>query len=407
MSENKNFFRASAEDFKKIPGSPVAYWLTNGLFSAMSGAGMGELVEGRMGLTTGNNDVYLRLWPEVGFSGIGFNFDRKSAQESGLKWFPYNKAGKFRRWYGNLDYVVDWKDDGHVMQTTMHPDGKRIWAHNFNLEYNFLPHFSWSDITSGMLSFRWYPKGCLFDASANAAFSKYSYQYLLGLTNASFVKELSVVLNPTIHFKIGDFYKLPFIETHKDHVENNVSTLLHVAKNDWDAYETSWDFTVNPLVAAWGGALRSSADSVSFVSAPTGDGRSGQQSVVRDQEGVGRDGELLTAHCPLSTIYAAVREKWAKDCEEMRRLETENNRIFIEAYGLQDELTPEVPWHEITLTCNPWYRYGVKVDSGQCAVGSAASDHCTLPTDNLLEERLKGDTVKELISYAVGCMMGR
>ena len=116
MSENKNFFRASAEDFKKIPGSPVAYWLTNGLFSAMSGAVMGELVEGRMGLTTGNNDVYLRLWPEVGFSGIGFNFDRKSAQESGLKWFPYNKGGDFRKWYSNQLLLLNWYNDGEEIK---------------------------------------------------------------------------------------------------------------------------------------------------------------------------------------------------------------------------------------------------------------------------------------------------
>ena len=401
MSEKKNFFRASAEDFKKIPGLPVAYWLTNGLFAAMGGENLGGLVEGRMGLTTGNNDVYLRLWFEIGFSGIGFGHDRQSAKESGLKWFPYNKAGEFRRWYGNLDYVVDWKDDGKVMQTTLHPDGKRIWAHNFNLEYNFLPHFSWSDITSGMLSFRWYPKGYLFDASANAAFSNYSYNYLLGLTNASFVKEVSVVLNPTIHFKIGDFYKLPFVETHKETVEQNVSGLLCIAKHDWDSYETSWDFERNPLVAMW----QNPVNSVNPVE------KSDQLSVASGQE---EKTTIATAHCTLptdhsslptansslATLYAQLRRKWAESCEEMRRLETGNNRIFIEAYGLQDELKPDVPWNEITLTCNPWYRYGVR--SEECGVRSEE-----LPRDTALEERLKGDTVKELVSYAVGCMMGR
>ena len=205
---------------------------------------------------------------------------------------------------------------------------------------------------------------------------------LLGFLNTTYVEKLSHILNPTIHFKLNDFARLPYIVQRDTPVVQNTADCCALAKEDWDAYETSWDFTVNPLVAERG------------VSG---------QSVVGSEQ----NGGLITDHCPLSTLYSRLREKWAKDCEEMRRLETENNRIFIEAYGLQDELTPDVPWHEITLTCNPWYRYGVKVDSGQCAVGSAASDHCTLPTDNLLEERLKGDTVKELISYAVGCMMGR
>ena len=109
----------------------------------------------------------------------------------------------------------------------------------------------------------------------------------------------------------------------------------------------------------------------------------------------------------LSALYAAVREKWAKDCEEMRRLEMENNRIFIEAYGLQDELTPEVPWQEITLTCNPFYRYGVKEVEKVSGGGDGAAGVCALPRVAELEERLKSDTVKELISYGVGCMMGR
>ena len=144
--------------------------------------------------------------------------------------------------------------------------------------------------------------------------------------------------------------------------EVDVTRLVNIAKKDWDAFEGSWDFTVNPLVAA------------------------------RNVSGASDESEFQ-----LSALYLAVREKWVKNCEEMRRLETENNRIFIEAYGLQDELTPEVPWHEITLTCNPWYRY-----SAECGVQSAE-----LPRDGKLEERLRGDTVKELISYAVGCMMGR
>ena len=147
---------------------------------------------------------------------------------------------------------------------------------------------------------------------------------------------------------------------------------VEISRKDYDEYEASWDFSVNPLVAA------------------------------RNVSGASAKSEFQ-----LSALYAAVREKWAKDCEEMRRLEMENNRIFIEAYGLQDELTPEVPWQEITLTCNPFYRYGVKDVEKVSGCGGGAAGVCALPRVAELEERLKGDTVKELISYGVGCMMGR
>lgn len=172
------------------------------------------------------------------------------------------------------------------------------------------------------------------------------------------------VINPTMHFQVGNVAQIPLENTPDLQEQTKIvfDRVLSVSRTDWDAYETSWDFKSNPLAAA------------------------------RNVSGASDESEFQ-----LSALYAAVREKWAKDCEGMRRLETENNRIFIEAYGLQDELTPDVPWQEITLTCNPWYRY-----RAECGVQSAE-----LPRDGKLEERLKGDTVKELISYAVGCMMGR
>ena len=192
------------------------------------------------------------------------------------------------------------------------------------------------------------------------------------------------MISPTINFNESHIGAVPITTNASLGVEKTARNCISFSRADWDSYETSWDFSVNPLIAAWNLEREKAGESSGEVAS-------------RD---LPRDGTL-------QGIYKKVRAGWAANCEEMRRLETENNRIFIEAYGLQDELTPEVPWEEITLTCNPWYRYGVKVDSGQCAVGSAPSDHYTLPTDHLLEERLKGDTVKELISYAVGCMMGR
>ena len=179
---------------------------------------------------------------------------------------------------------------------------------------------------------------------------------------------------PTINCSNGVVGNFPVLDIGRTTIERNVAECIKYSHCDWDRYEGSWDFTVNPLIAAWNSKRE----------------KAGDLSVEATSHDLPSDGTL-------QGIYENVRAGWAANCEEMRRLETENNRIFIEAYGLQDELTPEVPWHEITLTCNPWYRYGVRsADDGEGAVATQE-----------LEERLRADTVKELISYAVGCMMGR
>ena len=367
MSENKNFFRASAEDFKKIPGSPVAYWVGNGMKKAFE-TGQHFPGDTKKGVLTGDNDKYLRLWSEVSNSRMGRNLSSHDGMvDSRKKWFPVTSGGEKRRWYGNLDTVVNLENDGADIKA--HVKNYRL----RDSQYYFREAITWTEVSSSIFSCRYVPHEVLFGNGGPVSFffNKHLF-YTLGLLNSKVAKEMFSYLAPTINFGPEQVEKIPVVFDNIGTIDLNVRKAVACASADWDAYETSWDFVVNPLVAA------------------------------RNVSGASDESEFQ-----LSALYAAVREKWAKDCEEMRRLETENNRIFIEAYGLQDELTPEVPWHEITLTCNPWYRYGVKVDSGQCAVGSAASDHCTLPTDNLLEERLKGDTVKELISYAVGCMMGR
>lgn len=340
MSENKNFFRASAEDFKKIPGSPVAYWLKGqDLFLRTK---VGDLyISGGRNKTHGN-ELYLRNWWEPSFKST--------------RWMVYANGGEFRKYFGNEIDVVDWSDEA---RSSYESHGglvnKKFWGHQ---------GICWSLITSASTSFRiksayaQYSSGSptLFDEHLDFSFETLAY------LNSPIVRYFLKALNPTINTTFNDVATLPYAPTRQTDISDRVYTLVSLSRKDWDAYERSRNFTVNPLVAA------------------------------RNVSGASDESEFQ-----LSALYAAVREKWAKDCEEMRRLETENNRIFIEAYGLQDELTPEVPWHEITLTCNPWYRY-----SAECGVQSAE-----LPRDGKLEERLKGDTVKELISYAVGCMMGR
>lgn len=248
------FYRRDAETFRQIPGIPIAYWLAPGFVDSFSKPSLKTVSAARTGMATGRNEVFLRLWPEVSISGIGFGLTRTEANESELVWFPYAKGGEFRKWYGNRDYIVNWFNDGHELQTTMHPQGKRIWAHNFNLERIFHEFLSWSDITVGASSFRYFEDGFLFDSSSTAAFLEspaVSFCYLLGLLNTSFIGALVPVLNPTMHFTPGDYGNLPFCladEEASHDVTNLVENCLNISKTDWDSFETSWDFKRHPLL---------------------------------------------------------------------------------------------------------------------------------------------------------------
>ena len=251
--ENKNIskikFNPSSSDFPKIPGSPIAYWVSSAIFKTFEFEKISNVSEPRIGLATGRNEYYLRLWYEISFSKIGFGYDRIQAKSSNKKWFPYNKGGSFRKWYGNQDYVINWENDGYELQNTMHPDGHRIWAHNFNLEYIFKKHISWSDINTGMMSFRSFEDGFLFDSSGTAAFVCEKYYYIvLAHLNTKFIDKLSKILNPTIHFTPGDFNVLPFIQKKDENIEKQVMSNIRICKSDWDSFETSWDFKKNPLV---------------------------------------------------------------------------------------------------------------------------------------------------------------
>ena len=346
-------FENITADFGQIPGSPIAYWLSEKARKYfLEGAAFGDYLDVRIGLATGRNDYYLRMHYEVSTKNISFSCsNRNEAKSSDKKWFPFNKGGSLRKWYGNLEYVVNWYNDGKELQTTMHPSGERIWAHNFNLEYIFKPMISWSDITTSGLAVRFYPKGFIFDSTGVSAFDKNSNRLracIGAICNSKLGTYFSEVINPTHHFTPGDFSRFP---VPKDLVDNShdekVQCVISIAKTDWDAYETSWDFRKNPLL--------------SFV------------------------------HCgnTLEKSYNLLSKNWKGMIDEIKQLEEENNFIFIKAYGLQDELTPDVPLEEITLTCNPAYRYGGK------------------KTEEELEALLLADTMREFISYAVGCMFGR
>lgn len=342
----QHFYRASAADFGKIPGSPVAYWLSDAIIKSFDrGDLISEHCSTRKGMATGLNAVFVRAWHEVSIKGIGFNLSREEAANSSLRWFPYANGGEYRKWYGNFDDIVNWENDGHRLQTEEHESG-RIRAVNLNLDYIFKLGLSWTSITSGAFSIRKLPKGFLFSSASNAMFCDENSSLYAGLLNSKAHVILGKAINPTLNANPGDVGKIPLPIMTID-VFKIIDLITAHSKRDWDSFEVSWNFAGLPLMHS----------------------------------------EHL--QLTLRASYQKLRTYWKETTFEMQRLEEENNRLFIEAYGLQDELTPEVPLSEITLTCCPHYRYGGNL------------------TDEEREARLQSDTICELISYAIGCMMGR
>ncbi len=331
------FFRASAMSFSKVPGAPIAYWTTDAFRRTYDSSELlGDAVRICAGLQTGDNSKFLRLWHEASFSTLNPSNESK---ESG-KWFPYNKGGELRKWYGNRDHVVNWESGGKEIYDFRPRSVLR------NPDFYFLEGITWSDITTKAFAARYTPPGCLFDVKGSSAFpSENDLPRVLGLMNSCLTNKYMHVLNPTVTFQVGDISRIPMRRVAS--ADNEIKCLIKIAKDDWDAFESSWDFTNLPLL----------------------DPNNRQPS--------------------LKASYQKLRAHWRKTMLEMQRLEEENNRIFIDAYGLQDELTPEVPLNEITLTCNPHYRYGGD------------------KTEEELEALLLADTMRELVSYAVGCMFGR
>ena len=342
--------------FRKIPGSPVAYWVSERLRDVfVKGTLLGKLVDAKQGLATANNDRFLRRWHEVDQRKCTYNAEsRELAAESGKKWFPYNKGGEFRKWYGNNEFLVNWERDGHSVRVFGTEHGCRPRSRAQNTDYYFQPSVTWSDVTSGPPSFRVNDSGSIHDVTGMSAFGFRGLARLLlaGYCNTPIALGIARATNPTMHFQIGDFVNIPFIEdvgkNLKLSVKENVSWLVRTARRDWDAYERSWNCQSPPILTA------SSEFSLALESSYT-------------------------------TWITQNRETIA----ETKRLEEENNRLFIDAYSLTGELTPDVPIEQITLTVNPAYRYGGKFSE---------KEQWT---------RFRQDTMAELVSYAIGCMMGR
>jgi len=388
MNKTKSFFRVSAEDFKKIPGSPIAYWLSQRISDVFRIAQpLNKYASPRQGLATSDNQRFVRLWFEISKKTIGFNCSNRSeALLSNKKWFPFNKGGTFRRWAGNNELVVNWENDGKAIKNSIiskypYLNGNPDFVAK-NPDFYFRIGLTWSALSSGLFSLRDQPAGFIFADKGQAMFPYdiANKNKLLGLLNSTPIIYFLEAISPTLDFNAGYISKIPV----KLKDTPCVNTLLRISQSDWDSYEISWGFQENPLI---------------------------RERRIWDESNV----EVSS----LAENYSRLRLDWKRQTEEMHRLEIENNRIFIEAYGLQDELSPEVPWNEITLTCNPWYRYGktptwentgaLVEENGELKIQRIPTneDMKLFPYDENLECRLREDTIKEYISYAVGCMMGR
>ncbi|ERL63647.1 hypothetical protein L248_2487 [Schleiferilactobacillus shenzhenensis LY-73] len=242
--------RTNQANFEEIPGSPIAYWASQQLIDDFRvGTPLGNLVDARHGVTTGDNNMFIRQWFEVSIDQCNFHANNsRVALESGSKWFPYNKGGAFRKWYGNYDYVVNWYNDGHEMQTYRRKDGK-VHSITPSKEFYFREAITWSDVTSGLFAARYRESGSIHDVTGMSAFGKTGRTdlfQLLGLLNSKVTNYVFKIVNPTIHLQIGNFSTLPVLNGQD--VQPIVLQNVNLTRIDWDASETSWAFKTQPVL---------------------------------------------------------------------------------------------------------------------------------------------------------------
>ncbi|MFK4911070.1 BREX-1 system adenine-specific DNA-methyltransferase PglX [Lactococcus petauri] len=244
------FNQISQDEFNKIPGSPISYWVSENTFETFYlNDKFEDKYQTRAGMITGNNSIFIRLWHEIDSSKMGILFkDRDSASLSNNKWFPYSKGGEFRRWYGNNEFVVNWENDGNYMRTLKNEAGK-IPAHAFNLEYIFKPQITWSSLSSGNFAARYCSQGFLFDASGSFAVIPPNEQpEMLAYLNSKVVGYYLELLNPTLNFQKGNISSLPVNNGNNVKIRELSSKNINISRSDWDSFEESWDFKKHPLL---------------------------------------------------------------------------------------------------------------------------------------------------------------
>ena len=348
-----NYFQAKQKDFEKIPGSPIAYWVSDKIREIFEkNQKLGEVGEAKQGLATADNNRFLRLWNEVSFIKIGHNMtNSQEALESKKKWFPYNKGGEFRKWYGNQEYLVNWENDGYEIKNFKNAVVR-------NPSYYFKESISWSKVSSSNFSMRFYQKGLLFADAGMSYFSNENLKYILGLSNSKLINKILSLLSPTLNFEVGHISNIPIIKKENTLVEKLVEENLNISKEEWDSRETSWDFERLSLVD-------------------------------------GKD---------LRTAFENYCSHWRDNFVQLHKNEEELNRLFIEIYELQDEMDEKVSFDDITILKKE--AKIVEIDNSKAREFSSESESYLYDRGVSLEFN-KDELVKQFLSYAIGCIMGR
>lgn len=374
LAGENGYPHVSQQNFEKIPGCPIGYWVSEKALKVFtSNTYINDVATPRQGMATSDVNRFIRLWYEVANIKIGFGKkSRTEALQSECKWFPHNKGGGIRKWYGNNIFVVNWENDGReILELASKLYGSPTRTIK-NINYYFQPSITWGMIGSSILSVRYCPPGFLFDVGGPSAFLKdVDLKVVAGYLNSIVAYFYIKVLNPTLNYNSGDIGRLPFIIRQDDKIKNIAENNISISKSDWDAHETSWDFQENELVR------------------------------LNKEQGEG-------SH-RLSDLMDAYREHWTEQFLQLHANEEELNRQFIEIYGLEDELTPDVPLSEVTIL----QQGEVKVTNEYLLTtedGSIITDEtgAGLTVSGKYYLDWQDDVIaKQLISYAVGCMLGR
>ena len=357
---------------------PIGYWASENLLEDFGkGTRTSELVEPRVGLQTGKNELFLRQWYEVKEGKISYNTESINETENNkYKWYPSNKGGEKRQWYGNYDYIVNWGNNGYEMRNFKKQNSRPENQEPKNTKYYFREAITYSDITSGGFAIRYREKGSIHDVKGMSAFStdNIKLKYILGIMGTKISDYVFKILNPTISLQIGNFSDFPVIENEqiKPKVISIVDDCIKISKYDWNTFETAWDFKVSPLV-------NSERYVAEFENVKMGENGNVENKKI--------DKTQITL---IEEAYGQYKEFTNNQFLKLKENEEELNRIFIDIYGLQDELTSDVSDKDITIA---------KIFDTDDEINNEIKGNSYVLT--------KADVVKQFISYAVGCMFGR
>lgn len=356
-------------NFEKIPGAPIGYWVSPKIQEIYtSNLALSAVASPCVGLQTADNARFLRLWFEPSYSRIGFGCENAAlAARSQKKWFPTTKGGTFRRWFGNMYYVVNWENDGEELTNFKGSVIRNRWR------YFTKCGATWSTIASGKPSFRYFDKSWLFETKGSVCFpeDEKKNNIIMGYLNSPLVSAFLQTLAPTLDYHEGPMGRIPYIDIEDSNLSDLVEKNIALSKSDWNAHETSWDFQRNELLSIDADTYTENID----------------YKMVKHFEETGEHISLSPAAPQLGSLEWRMEQyktKWERKFMQLHKNEEELNRQFIDIYGLQDELTPDVPLNEITI-----------LQQGEIYV-----------TDNGITWN-EDIMTKQLLSYAVGCMLGR